>query len=82
MPVGCVICSLQLSDANCLEVKDSKGIDALLSVAKLVAFMIGGLKLETLSERRLYVKDTGWVPYVPPPASWRFSDTIMRCVCG
>ena len=65
------------SDATCVKWSESNGITAMINSAKFVKPLT--VKTRDVNERELYVEDTGWVPYVPPTAYWRFVNVSLTC---
>ena len=69
---------IEMSDAGCTETSQSPGITTMLNAVKL----LNGLSSKgviQLDKHRVMVKDTGWVPYIPPTAYWRLVNTTLSC---
>ena len=69
---------MEMSDSTCTEVSQSQGITTMLNAAKLMDGL-SSRGVVHLDERRVLVKDTGWVPYIPPTAYWRLVNTTLSC---
>lgn len=73
-----VLDNVDLSDAGCTHVRESKGIHSLITAAKF-SNILTGLKVEEVDSRTLRITETGWVPYLPPPTRWRIINSTFTC---
>lgn len=66
-----------ISDATCVRWSASNGITTMVNTAKFTRPL--SVKTVEISERELLIDDSGWIPYVPPKAHWRFVNTTLSC---
>jgi hypothetical protein len=69
--------NVELSDASCTRIRDSKGASTMVFAAQYAQAM--NVKIRQVDERSLVVGDTGWVPYVPATAFWRMINVTFSC---
>ncbi|KAI3431697.1 hypothetical protein D9Q98_004742 [Chlorella vulgaris] len=71
------LADMRLSDAACVNVRRSPGIQA---VQELMAFTIKKQQLgKVVSDRSLFLKDTGWLHGAMPDSRWRITNTTLTC---
>jgi hypothetical protein len=66
-----------MSDATCTRIRDSKGASTMIFAARYAKALT--VKIKQIDERSLRVVDTGWIPYIPPTASWRLMNVTFSC---
>ncbi|KAL4439991.1 hypothetical protein ABPG75_002992 [Micractinium tetrahymenae] len=70
----------QHSDAACIDVRQSPGIQTILTAMRIMQMLKGGFKYEILDNRTAHINDSGWLEYFRPRgARWRLIDYNLSC---
>ena len=70
---------LIVSDARCVNTSASLGMKALLQAATFSNLFTTGYNHVYINSTTVYLNDTNWVSYIPPPARWRMVNTLFTC---
>ncbi|KAL4420274.1 hypothetical protein ABPG77_005614 [Micractinium sp. CCAP 211/92] len=70
----------QLSDAACVDVRQSPGIQTMLTAMRIMQMLKGGFKYDLLDNRTAHINDSGWLEFFHPRgARWRLIDFNLTC---
>lgn len=70
---------LIVSDARCVNTSASLGMKALLQAATFSNLFTTGYNHVYINSTTVYLNETNWVSYIPPPARWRMVNTLFTC---